>query len=306
MTPMWGVGRPQLVGPSKATWRRELHWPGRVLVSPGDRVEPETEVAVGQAPALLRLVPLGRAQRLVRDGQAVRSGELLARRKPFLRRAIEVHSPVAATIRGQLDNQLVLAPPALAVRLLAQLPAVVSATHEHWGVDIEGTFGLVHGTHGGGPETHGKLGEDVAVFVDPVTPAMLQAAVGQGIRALVAPSLTAPAPPSIACILTERETGRPMAPPIADVLLAHVGHPAAIQFGACPLLAFSTAGQTVDNEQLFGPGSWVRLADGTVARLIELEAAARVFPSGIRAVPAQVDLGDRTEIVAADSLEWVA
>ncbi|MDE3076730.1 MAG: hypothetical protein KGJ86_15030 [Chloroflexota bacterium] len=305
-TRRWGLGRPQFVLPGRTNWRRELRWPGQVLVAPGDRLEPETEVAAGLAPAPLRIVALGRAQPVVRAGQPVAAGGLLARRKPFLRRAIEVASPVGGTVRAHTDGQLVIAPSALAVRLPAQLPGIVSATHERWGVDVEGDFGLVYGTDGAGPEVHGQLGEDIAVFVDPVTPQMLQAALGQGIRALVAPSLTAPAAPSVACLLTEKEPGRPMAPPIAEALLAHVGSPAAIQFGACPVLGFASNGPPAAQQQQFGLGSWVRLADGRVARLLEVEPAARAFPSGVRAVAANVDLGDGTEAVALDSLEWVA
>jgi hypothetical protein len=50
----------------------------------------------------------------------------------------------------------------------------------------------------------------------------------------------------------------------------------------------------------------VRSADGRAGRLVAIAQAPRFFASGLRAAPADVDFGDRTETVPVDSLEWIA
>ncbi len=308
----WGIGTPQLARLRRTVWHRELRWPGEVLVAPGDSVEGSTALASGRLPAWPVLVPLGQIPPVVHVGDRVVRGQILARRKPLIGRAVDVRATSAGTVRDFVEGYALIAPSAEAgavSSLAAQLPGTVAAVYAHWGADIEGYFGLVRGTSGGGPEFHGRLGEDIGVYVDPMTPNMVAAAVAQGVRAVIAPRFTAPPGRPLTYVLTERAGDGAMAPPLAEVLLRHLGQAAAIEFTDCPSLAFvgiESPEQARPAEERFGVGSWVRLIDGRVGRLVGVDSRPRMLPSEIRAVTAEIDLGDATEVEALESLEWVA
>ena len=95
-----------------------------------------------------------------------------------------------------------------------------------------------------------------------------------------------------------------MAAPIAEMLRRHIGRPVALRLGPEPALAFSA--EEGSEPQCFGPGSWVRAAGDLTGRLVKICDAPRFFESGLRAIPAEVDFGDRTQILALDSLDWIA
>lgn len=303
--------KPQLQLPAKRVWRSQLPFEGRVVAEPGAAVEAGTIVAEGQAPGLPVVVDLGQAQAVVAAGQEVRAGEVIAKRKKMLGSGQEVQAPVAGKVLLVAEGELLLQPPALAVSLEAQLPGVVAAVRAGWGIDVEGCFGLLRGWGGFGASCRGLLGDAVAVVPEPLTTGRLQALAAQGVRAVIGPSWAEGESPSAnvvpdapAIFLTEPMPGRPMSAPIAETLRRHLGQPVALSLGSQPLLGF--ASNSADEGQCFGPGAWVRTADGRTGRLASIGLAPRFFPSGLRGVPAVVDLGDSTETLPLDSLDWIA
>lgn len=282
-----------------------------MLVSPGDNLRADTVVAEGQAPAPPVVVELGQAQTLVEPGHEVQAGDVVARRKKLLGSGQQVQAPVAGKVLLVREHELLLQPPPLTVSLQAQLPGVVAAIRAGWGVDVEGCYGLLRGWSGLGANRHGILGDSIVVVPDPLTIGRLQALASQGLAAVIGPSWAngegPPAdavPDGLAVFLTEPMPGHPMAAPIAHALQRHLGQPVALVLGPQPLLGFVSNSE--DEGQCFGPGAWVRTADGRTGRLAGIGAAPRFFASGLRAVPAEVEFGDSSETLALDSLDWVA
>jgi hypothetical protein len=282
-----------------------------VLVSPGATVQADTPVAEGQVTPAPVVVELGQAQAVVAAGQEVQAGEVVARRKKLLGSGQEVRASVAGKVLLIAEGELLLQPPPLASSLEAQLPGVVASVRAGWGVDVEGCFALLRGWGSLGASQHGTLGDAIAVASEPLTTSRLQALTSKGIRAVIAPSwaegeIPSPhvVPDGPAIFLTEPMPGRPMAAPIAEALQRHLGQPVALSLGPRPLLGF--ASNSEDDAQCFGPGAWVRTADGRTGRLTDIGQAARFFASGLRGVPAVVDLGDHTETLPLDSLDWIA
>jgi len=282
-----------------------------MLVQPGERVEPDTIVAESRQPVAPVLVEIGRAELLVQLGSPVRGGEPLAQRKKLIGRGDFIQAPVAGTLVSRQVDALLLQPSPLTLRLEAQLPGVVASVQPPWGVDVAGAFGLLRGTSGGGPGAYGKLGEEIAVEPEPVSVDRVRSLAAQGIRAVVAASWTAgtlmPDSLPLTWLLTESEQGTPMAPPLAEALRSRLGRAAAIQLGLQPWLGFALDGSSGDaSEPSFGGGSWVRTPSGAAAKLVGVSAAPRYFASGVPALTAEVDLGDRTDTVPFDGLEWIA
>ncbi|HEY8692401.1 MAG TPA: hypothetical protein VIR57_06625 [Chloroflexota bacterium] len=303
--------KPRLQLPAKRVWRCELRYQGLVVVAPGDTVQPDSVVAEGQTLPPPIVVELGPAQALVAAGQEVQAGDVVGRRKKLLGSGEEVRAPVAGKVLLVTESELLLEPPPLAIALEAQLPGVVAAVRTGWGVDVEGCFGLLRGWASSGASCHGLLGESIAVVPEPLTTGRLQALASQGVRAVLGSSWAEDESPSSdvvpdgpATFLTEPLPGRPMAAPIAETLHRHLGQPVALSLGPQPLLGF--ASNSADESQCFGPGAWVRTADGRTGRLVSTGQSPRFFASGLRGVPADVDLGDRTETLPLDSLDWIA
>lgn len=302
----WGIGVPQLRAPAVAVWSRALPAPGQVRVNPGDTVEAETIVAACSLPARPVFVPLLGLSPLVRPGEWVTSGQVLAQRRRWLGGPTEVRAPVAGLARDPVEGQLLLVPQPLEMELVAQLPGLVASTTPDWGVEIRGTYGLLYGTGGSGEDQYGRLGEQIAIYTDPVSSATAEAARAQGVRAIVAPSLTGSLPPGLTCLLTERGGGS-MATPLAEMLLAHLGQAAALRLAPVPVLGFTgQAHASAPKRAEPEPGNWVRSADGRVGRLQQALSGRRPFASGVQATPAEVDFGDAVAVLALESLEWVA
>ncbi|HEU0168968.1 MAG TPA: hypothetical protein VFS62_14410 [Chloroflexota bacterium] len=301
---------PQLRLSARAIWRRELERAGDILVQPGDRVDPETVVAESRQPVAPVLVEIGRAELLVQPGNSVRGGEPLAQRKKLIGKGDFIQAPVAGMVLSQQGEELLLQPPPLTARLEAQLPGSVAAVQPGCGVDIGGAFGLLRGCAGGGAGAYGKLGEDIAVEPEPVSVDRVRSLAAQGIRAVVAASWTAgtvlPDTLPLTWLMTETAPGTPMAPPLADALRAHLGTPAAVQVGLHAWLGFTLHGARTDEAPAFGQGSWVRTASGRAGKLASVDREPRIFASGLRGLAADVDLGDHTETVPFDTLEWIA
>ncbi|MBV8085854.1 MAG: hypothetical protein JO247_13675 [Chloroflexi bacterium] len=301
---------PQLRLSARAIWRRELARRGSVLVQPGDPVEPDTVVAECRQPVAPVLVEIGRAELLVQPGNSVRGGEPVAQRKKLIGKGDLIQAPVAGTVVSQEGEELLLQPPPLAARLEAQLPGVVAAVQAGYGLDIAGAFGALRGWSGGGAGAYGKLGDEIAVEPEPLSVDRVRSLAAQGIKAVVAASWTAgtvvPETLPLTWLLTEPEPGTPMAPPLADALRGRLGAPAAIQVGLHAWLGFTLDGSAPLDDRQFGEGSWVRVASGRAGKLRRVASAPRYFVSGLRELAADVDLGDRTETVPFDSLEWIA
>jgi hypothetical protein len=301
-----GRNPPQLRLPGRALWRRELPAEGTVTVVPGTLVEPDTVIAEGSTTVPPVVIELGQARPLVLSGQVVKAGEAVARRKKVLGRGDDVQTPVDGTVVRIMDAELLLSPPARVVQLTAQLPGTVAAVHAGWGVDIEGNFGLLRGFFATYvAELTGILGDSVAIVAEPLLATRLESLAGQGVRAVIGPSWAGAAQSSpVPLFLTEPAAGTPMATPLAEALQRHLGARVALQAWPEPLLAFASA--EVSQPQCFGPDAWVRTADGRAGRLVSVGESLRFFASGVRALGAEVDLGDQTAQLPLDSLEWIA
>jgi len=299
--------RPQLELPRSRVWRRGLAAEGRVLVAPGEAVSPETIVAETVLGARPLVVDLGPGRAVVVEGQEVQAGDVLARRKRAFAPALEVRAPAGGKVLLIEGRELLLQPPAAAVRLEAQLPGCIAAVRTGWGADVEGCFGLLRGHGGWGASCWGRLGEDIVVSPEPLSQGLFHALASHGVRAIIAPSWENE-PGGLASgtsvFLTEPVRGRAMAPPIAEALRDHAGQLVALDLRESPLLAFLSPGPR--GMQCFGSGSWVRTGDGRAGRLASAGRRQRYFESGVIAVPAEVDFGDHVETLALDSLEWVA
>lgn len=301
--------RPQLLLPDKRLWRSELPADAEVLVSPSDQVEPDTPVARCHIPAPPVVLELGQSHPLVLEGQEVQAGEVVARRKRLIGARDEVRSPIAGRVLGVKDGYVLLQPPPLASTLVAQLPGTVAAARSGWGIEIEGCFGFLRGWSGWGPSQNGCLGEDVAIVVEPLTLTSLQALSAQEVRAVIAPSWadrgpTEPLVDGPTVVFSEPFQGCAMATPIAEALQRHKGQPVALRLESPVIVAF--AGHANGGPQCFGPGAWVRAADGRAGKIVSMGESPRFFASGLGGVPAEVDFGDRTETLPFDGLDWIA
>ncbi|MBV9120864.1 MAG: hypothetical protein JOZ39_09150 [Chloroflexi bacterium] len=302
--------QPQIRLPGQALWRRQLPAKGKLCVELGNHVDPDTIVAEALRTSPPVVIDIERAQVLVEAGQDVAAGAVIARRRRLLGRGEDIQAPVAGRVLQCAGDVLLLQPPPLSIRIEAQLPGCVAAIHEGAAIDIEGHFGLITPHQAVGPSCYGVLGEDIAVAPEPLSGGRLQAFVKQGVRAVVGPSLAGldqdSFAPGITCICTEPFPGLAMAAPIATLLRDLKGARAAIQTGRQPVLALALPDGGNGTQSAFGPGAWVRLANGTTGRLTSIAQSPRFFESGLRAVPAEVELGDHTELAPIDSLEWIA
>lgn len=303
--------KPRLQLPKVTVWQRDLPAEARILISPGASVQPDSALAECQTAVAPIVIDLSNARALIEPGQSVHAGVVVAERKKLLGHGDEIRSPVAGTVVRVTDAELLLQPPPLTSTVAAHLPGSVAAVRGTSGIDLEGCYAILRGRGQLTGSIHGHLGEQLAIVVEPLTITQWQALGGQGMQAVIAPSwaddpepkswLDSDGPP---VFLTEPRSGQPMAPPIAQVLQAHLGQPASIQPGSPPRVAFASA--SASEPQRFGPGSWVRLADGRNGKIKAIGAQPRFFPSGLHAAGAQVDLGDSVEWTALDSLDWVA
>lgn len=303
--------RPQLQLPKVTIWQRELPAEARILVSPGAPVQPDSALAEGQTPVAPIVIDLSNARALIGPGQSVHAGVVIAERKKLLGHADEIRAPVAGKVLRVSDTELLLQPPPLASTVQAHLPGTVAAVHGTSAIDLEGCYCMLRGRGQLTASIEGQLGEQLAIAVEPLTVTQWQALASQGMRAVIAASwaddpepkswLNTGGPP---VFLTESRSGKPMAPPIAQALQAHLGQPASIEPGKPPVLVFASAAAA--GTQCFGPGSWVRTSSGRTGKIKAIGQQPRFFPSGLRATAAEVDLGDSVEWIALDSLDWVA
>lgn len=141
--------------------------PGRVLVSLGDQVHPQDCVAEawldGELVALDLVGMLGISAKValrslcVREGQAVKSGDVLARVRAFLRPSRRVLAPSSGTIQGVSEGRLLLRAEPRAVRLRAMLAGEVVEHYPGRGVVIRAMGSVVRGAWGSGGVRSGLI-----------------------------------------------------------------------------------------------------------------------------------------------------
>ncbi len=169
---MAGAYTPGLRVTEFAVLRRERRLPlhGRVLVQPGDRVEPDTVVARTELPGHLHAVNL--AAKLGVDaaraadtltvalGEPVRRGDVVARSKGLfgLGRS-EVQAPTDGAVESvsAATGQMLFREPPIPVEVLAYAGGRVVERLGDEGVVVEARGAFVQGIFGVGGETHGAI-----------------------------------------------------------------------------------------------------------------------------------------------------
>jgi hypothetical protein len=154
--------------------RRVLPIPGETLVNKGDKVEPHTKVARANLLGTFTTVDvradlgilLGEVKRAVKEwfivkvGDVVKEGDVLASRKHFFgRRVKESLAPASGTIDyiSDVTGKLHIRAPPVPVEVTAYIPGEVVEVLPKEGVLVE-TFGAyVQGIFGIGGETHGEI-----------------------------------------------------------------------------------------------------------------------------------------------------
>lgn len=160
--------QPLLIRESDLRVERRLPASGQIQVKVGERVEPSTLVATGERverpivvniARVLDLEPGASAERLVvQPGQAVKAGEVLARRRRGLR-VHTVRSPIAGTLVrfDPLLGTALLHPGTTRIELCAQVSGVIEEVEQGQGVTIR-TFGSrFFGAVGVGDDAYGVL-----------------------------------------------------------------------------------------------------------------------------------------------------
>lgn len=149
---------------------RRLPMKGRVLVSPGDAVRGDYAVARAEMPGNLHTVRAAQmlhiepqeleAAMLIRSGQAVKAGEVIAQtRGLFGWFRSELRSPVAGTVEevSAISGYLRIRERPRFVEVLAHLRGTVVEVIEGEGAVIEARGALVQGIFGIGGERRGPL-----------------------------------------------------------------------------------------------------------------------------------------------------
>jgi len=145
--------------------RRLLPIKGRVVVKPGDMVEPETVVALTELPGevypvnVANLIGVNPAEvagvMLKRTGDAVEQGEILARSSSFFGLfKSEVAAPMAGVIEtiSSITGQVIIRGAALPVEVRAYMKGRVADVFPEEGVEVETVATFIQGIFGIGGE----------------------------------------------------------------------------------------------------------------------------------------------------------
>ena len=152
---------------------RRLPLPGKVLVNRGDKVSHDTEVARTEIPGKTRVLPVDRILRVNPDrvekylfkkvGDAVRKGEIIARRRAFFGIINEIcQSPTTGTVEKLPDwwvgsGTVLIRESPIPRSIYSYIPGTVIQVLSKEGVVIETTGAFIQGIFGVGGESHGKI-----------------------------------------------------------------------------------------------------------------------------------------------------
>lgn len=169
--------------------RRLLPIPGTVTVQAGSQVTAETVVASTDLPGNVQAINLAnvlgilpdeiRDYLLVKEGEAVKKGGVIAENKPFIKwLKTEVRSPIQGTLElvSTVTGQVMLREPPRLLQLLAYIDGTVVEVQPQHGVTVETPCSLIQGIFGVGGETSGEVVMGVKSPNDTLTPSQLSPA----------------------------------------------------------------------------------------------------------------------------------
>jgi len=169
--------------------RRLLPIPGTVTVQAGSQVTAETVVAKTDLPGNVQAINLAnvlgivpdeiRDYLLVKEGEAVKKGGVIAENKPFIKwLKTEVRSPIQGTLElvSTVTGQVMLREPPRLLQLLAYIDGTVVEVQSQHGVTVETPCSLIQGIFGVGGETSGEVVMGVKSPEDTLTPSQLSPA----------------------------------------------------------------------------------------------------------------------------------
>ncbi len=150
-----------------ATLRRQrmLPWPGRVVAREGQTVQPGDEVAYTVADPRYRLIDVAQALNVSREradelvvvkpGDRVQAGDVLAERKGWRRRMVTAPEEGEVMLVG--DGQVLLRARSKRLSLKAGFPGRVTRVYEDQGVEITVRGAVIDGVWGNGRVEYGLL-----------------------------------------------------------------------------------------------------------------------------------------------------
>jgi hypothetical protein len=146
---------------------RLLPWPGEVLVSTGQKVDPSDVVARAGQPRPHLVVDVVKKLRISQEeaersilkgpGATIRQGDLLAQYKEGFWGSRKIGSPVQGTVVAIRAGRMLIEPAPTLYELRAALSGLVVAATPGFGVAIETPGALIQGIWGSGREGYGVL-----------------------------------------------------------------------------------------------------------------------------------------------------
>lgn len=146
---------------------RTLPWPGEILVSSGQQVEPSDVVARAGQPRPLLILDVTRKLELSGPaadqcilkvaGETIHHGEKLAEHKQPFGRTRKIVAPVEGTVLSIRAGRMIIQPKPDIFELRALLAGVVARVIPGRGVTIETPGALIQGVWGSGQEAYGVL-----------------------------------------------------------------------------------------------------------------------------------------------------
>ncbi|MEA3375665.1 MAG: hypothetical protein U9R72_05645 [Chloroflexota bacterium] len=162
---MYHACETQIRGLTSIRRERVLPRPGRILVSPGDRVEATQVVARTDLPGDFRILAVARrlgvsASKIeeylqVDLGDTVQRGTVIARRGGFARRSIE--SPIDGVVTAKGEGRILIEAQPTPFELHAHIPGIVLEVDDSGRVVIQARGALIQGAWGSNGESVGVL-----------------------------------------------------------------------------------------------------------------------------------------------------
>lgn len=151
---------------------RALPCPGKVLVEPGDQLEPDDLVARCASEERVLALDLARALQvpvedvprylLIHPGQQIEPGTVVAARRRPLRPLLRVKANERGVVIGEQEGSLFLRAAADYQQLRAYIPGEVSEVYPERGVLMQSAGHVLHGIWGAGREAAGLLNVEAA------------------------------------------------------------------------------------------------------------------------------------------------